>query len=282
VGTSRPKIASPRYQLLGRSGSAGTGTAVAASATADTKGSYVTIGTTSYAYDGFKLTNGRSGVGSTGVAYRIDLATDDGLGGGPQIIMQDMFYEGSTLWYLQALSPIEIPVRIPSGVDLKMRCQSSAGGDWVYPSIQGVSADNSRVRGYTKLLPATDWTGTAPNNSGFNPGGATQTGWVTVCASTSDLFAGLYVGLALRGAGGSTYLDFMIDVAIGSVGNEQYLFTVHGYDDSNNGSPSAMLGCPAGPYDCDIPAGSRIAMRFQGSFASATGVLYPTAFGLVL
>lgn len=277
MGYGQPLVSAARYEMLGRNG--GTGTTVAANATANIKGSYVTIGTASFDYDGFWFTAGRAGVGSTGVAYRYDIAVNNG--GSDQIICQDLFYEGSSLWYLQTPSAFYLPIRVPKGGVLKVACQSSAGGDWMYPSIQGVAGDSHFLRGFTSLIATTDWTNTGPANSGTGVGGTTQTGWVEVCASTAYRVAALYLGLALKGAGGSTYLDCMFDVATGTAGNERQLFTVHGYDDTTNGTNSALLGAPAGPYAVDIPAGTRLSVRMQGSFASATGILYPTLFGLV-
>ena len=276
MGYGQPLVASTRYEMLGRVN--GTGTTVAAHASANTKGSYVTLGTATFDYDGFWFTAGRSQTASTGVAYRYDIAVNNG--GSDTIICQDLFYEGSTLWYLQTPSAFYIPVRIKNGAVVKVRCQSSAGGDYMYPSLQGVGGDNHLMRGFTSLIACTDWTNTAPTNAGLAAIPPAQTGWVEVCASTAYRVAALYLGLALKAAGGSTFLDCMFDVAMGVGGSEMQLFTVHAYDDTINGTNSALLGAPAGPYPVDIPAGTRLSVRMQGSFTSASGILYPTLFGI--
>lgn len=273
MGFGHIQVSSPRYELLGRNG--GTGTTVAASATPDTKGSWVTIGTTSFVWDGFYITNGRSGVATTGGAYRIDVAVNTG--GSDEIIVEDLSSSG-VAWYLQAPGPVYLPVQVPAGATLKMRCQSSSGGDFIYPSILGVAGDGHYIRGSTQLRSATDWSNSIPANGGWTFSGTTLTSWLEVISSTPERFAYLYFGLS--NPLGVTILDVMFEIGTGVAGVENTLFTIHAYDDSQNGAVGGPLGRALGPYACDIPPGTRLAVRAQSAYGAAAGSISPCLWGL--
>jgi hypothetical protein len=272
MGFGYPLVPSVRYETKGQSG--GIGTTVTSSATANTKGSYTSLGTAGFDYDAFWLyvTNTQGGSADR---YRIDLAVNNG--GSDQIIVADMFYDGSTggSYYnaVGALSSI-IPVRIFKGATVKARCQANAGSGTVAVSVQGVQGDARMTGPGRALVNDTAFTNTDPANS-ISVSGATQTGWTQVVASTSVRYGALFLAASTNGSAPSL-IGFRIDVGWGSSGNEKVLFSIQSNCYSGTGS---MFGGALGPYPCDIPAGTRIACRVQSSYGSAGGAFLPVVYG---
>jgi hypothetical protein len=266
--------ASARYQTLGRSG--GGGTQITASATANTKGSYATLGTTGFDYDGFWVTI-TSVVSGTTYRQRVDLAVNTG--GSDQVVAEDVYYDGSITgeWYDNSGAGFFVPVKIPGGAVVKARCQSSTGSGTLLVSINGMQGDARLVSGFRALKSATDWTNTDPTNS-LTLGGTTLSGWTQVMASTPVRFAGLYLGLDSLGAAPG-FVSCFFDIGWGIAGSEQVLTTV-GTASFGGGGPSPLFYHPIGPFPCDLPAGTRLAVRGQSAYSGAAGTVYPVLHGL--
>lgn len=275
MGFGYPLATAPRYELLGQS--AGAGTTVTGSATANTKGSYTTIGTSGFDYDGcwLYITNKMSG---TVARYRVDLAVNNG--GSDQIIVADMFYDGSTggAYYSGAgpTSPF-IPVRIFKGATVKARCQATAASGTVDVSLQGVQGGATMIGPGRGLVNDTPFTNTDPTN-GIVVSGTTQTAWTQIVASTTARYRALYV---MAGAAGGTVnlMATRLDIGWGSSGNERTLFSLDTWEYGN--TSIGLLGGALGPYPCNFAVGTRLALRIQSAYPSASGTVYPILYGLL-
>lgn len=254
-----------RYEALGFG--TGVGTTITAGASANTKGSYATLGTTSFDYDGLFLNVSIiSGTGAN--RFRLDVAANNG--GSDQIIIADHFVENNGI----VVGPcVFYPVAVPKGASLKVRSQATTGSRQLYAAISGFQCDENMRRGFRGVASATDWTNTDPTNS-ITLNGTTMTGWTQVMASTPDRFAGLYFMLDAKGVA-ITGGNFIFSIGWGSAGNELELTRVL----VSNGSTDVNWPF-IGPIPCDLPAGTRLAVRAQAAAAN-TSVIAPVLMGLI-
>ncbi len=266
--------ASARYQMLGRSG--GGGTQITANATANTKGSYATLGTASFDYDGFWVAI-TSVVSGTIYRQRVDIAVNTG--SSDQVIAEDVYYDGSVsgAWYDNSARSFFVPVKIPRGAVVKARCQSSTGSGTLLAAVNGMQGDARMISGFRALKSATDWSGTDPTNS-LALSGATLSGWTQVTASTPARFAGLYLGLDSLGTAPG-FAACIFDIGWGTAGSERVLTSI-GTASYGSSGVSPLFYAPAGPFPCDLPAGTRLAVRGQSAYSSAAGTVYPVLHGL--
>jgi hypothetical protein len=275
MGFGYPLSSSPRYEMLGRSG--GAGTAITAGSTANTKGSYTTLGTTSFNYDGIwvSLTNVQGGTAQRG---RIDIAVNNG--GSDQIVCEDLYFDGSlggSYYNTPSDGPSFLPVKIPKGGIVKARAQSSGTSGTFAVTVQGVSGDGRMIRGARALKAATDWTNTDPAN-GVVASGTSLSGWSQVQASTPNRFSALYVAASSKGSP-PTLINFLVDIGWGGSGSERVLFSVTGTSYTSV-TQTGLYGGPHGPWPCDMPAGTRLAARVQSAYAGASGTLGIVLYGL--
>jgi len=274
MGYGQALGASCRYELLGESG--GIGTTVTANASAHTKGSYTTLGTAGFNYDGFWLSTSNT-QGGTAYRYRVDLAVNNG--GSDQIIAADMFYDGSIngAYYnsVGSHSPF-IPIAVPKGATLKARCSASTGSGTCAVAIIGVQGSHRLIRPFRGLLNDTPFTNTDPTNS-ITCSGTSVGSWGQVIASTTQRYAALFVAGSTAGSTSPGMVGFRLDIGWGAAASERVLFSIvlAGYHET----AAAVYGGALGPYPCDLPAGTRLACRMQSSFAGDT--LYPIIYGLV-
>jgi hypothetical protein len=272
VGFGWPAAASCRYELLGESG--GSGTTVTSNASANVKGSYTTIGTANFAYDGFWLhiTNTQGG---TAYRYMVDLAVNNG--GSDQIIVADMYYDGSIggAYYTSVGAlPSFIPVVVPKSATLKARCQASTGSGTVAVAVQGVQGDGRLIRPFRGLVNDTPFTNSDPTNS-VTSSGTSVGSWGQIIASTSLRYSAIYFATSLAGITAAAPIGHRIDIGWGAAASERVLFSIVS---ASYSAPPVYSGGALGPYPCDLPSGTRLAVRVQSSYASST--LYPILYGL--
>jgi hypothetical protein len=266
MGYARALVSSTRYETQGISG--GVGTTVTASATVNTKGSYATLGTTGFEYDGFFLA--LTGFGGGGAArYRVDVSANTG--GSDQLIVEDLYFDPSASGtYYNAQDTVLIPVCVPAGATLKARTQSTSASVTMGISVLGYQGDAKATKGFRALKSATDWTNTDPTNS-ITLSGTTQTGWTQIMASTPVRFAGLHLALDSLGNTGLTTAHATFEVGIGALGSEHTTGIIVA------AQLAATVICRArGPFPCNIAAGTRLSVRAQCDAANTN------ALGVVL
>jgi hypothetical protein len=247
MGFGAPIAASARYETLGAA--TGIGTPVTSGSTANTFGSTVTLGTTSFDYDGIFITTA-----STGNSISlVDIVVNTG--GSDQIVVTTVpvpHNAGGAV--IQGTSGL-IPVRIPAGAVVKAKVQSVSLSAVVDVMVVGFQGNNDISLGFRGLACCTDITSGQPTN-GVTMASTTQTAWVQIQASTPNRIAGLYWSYDTRGttAGASLVL---LQVGWGPSGSEELLFTT--------GFTFASTPVLQGPYPCDLPAGTRLVARMQAS-----------------
>jgi hypothetical protein len=266
VGYTRALVSSTRYETQGISG--GVGATVTAPATANTKGSFSTLGTTGFEYDGFHLTiTGLPGAG-TG-RFRIDVSSNTG--GSDQLIVEDLYFDASPAGiYAADQKSILVPVAVPAGAVLKARAQATAASLALSVGILGFQGDAKATKGFRALKSATDWTNTDPTNA-LTLSGTTLTGWTQIMAATPVRLAGLYLELDSLGSAGTTS-HATFEIGIGASGSEHSTGIVVARQLVSGG---ALVTCH-GPYPCDIAAGTRLTVRAQCDAANTN------SYGIVL
>jgi hypothetical protein len=260
MGFGQSLASSVRYEQRGIG--TGIGTTVTSNASANTKGSYVSIGSAiSFDYDGIFLNL----VGLTGNAsrrFRIDLAVNNG--GSDQIIVEDLLLEYQVT-PAPTVQGILIPIFVPSGGQLKARCQDITGSGTIALSLNGIQGDCKMLRGFRALKTFTDWTNTDPTGS-VALTGTTQTAWTEIISSSLTRCAGLFVSFDNRGTTGPTSTGIVVDIGWGAAASERVLFRFNVSGGLEGGKPTI------GPFPCDFPAGTRFAFRAQGQAADTNTI----------
>jgi hypothetical protein len=262
MGYARALASSTRYEIHGISG--GVGTTLTPGA-ANTKGSFATLGTTGFSYDGFFATcTGLGGGGTT--RYRVDLAINTD--GSDQLIVEDLYFDpGSAGNYVVGSRRVLLPVSLPAGAAVKARCQSASGGGSLSVGVLGFQGDAKATKGFRALKSATDWTNTDPTNS-LTLSGTTLTGWIQIMASTPVRFAGLALAVDTLGNTSMTSAHATFEIAIGVSGSEHSTGIVIPLQLASPAGGIATEAC----LPCDIAAGTRLSVRAQCDVADTNTI----------
>ena len=263
MGFARALVSSTRYETHGVTG--GVGTTVTAGATANTKGSYATLGTAGFEYDGLHV--GITGLPGGGTSrYRIDIAINTG--GSDQVVVGDLYFDPTPAGsYFAAQKTVCIPVAVPNGAVIKARAQATTASVTCSVSVLGFCGDAKATKGFRGLLSATDWTNTDPTNT-VTLSGTTLTGWVQVQASTAQRIAGLYLMLDSLGSTTLTSAHTTFEIGIGASGSEH----TTGIIVPTQLAAAAVIDQLHGPYPCDIAAGTRLSVRAQCDVADTNSI----------
>jgi hypothetical protein len=247
MGYGAPIAASARYETLGAT--TGVGTAVTSGSSINTFGSTVTLGTTSFDYDGIFITSASTGNNIS----LVDIIVNNG--GSDQVIVTTVPVPHNSGGGIYQSTSGLIPVRIPAGAVVKAKMQSETASAVADLMVVGFQGNSDISLGFRGLACCTDITGGAPTN-GITMSSTTQTAWVQIQASTPNRIAGLYWSYDTRGTtAGATQVQ--LQVGWGPSGSEELLFTA--------GLNFGMVPVLQGPYPCDLPAGTRLAARMQAS-----------------
>jgi hypothetical protein len=261
-----PLLAASRYETLGAG--TGLGTTVTTGAL-NTKGSYASIGTTTFRYSGFLLQL----VSNNGTRFRFDVAVNTG--GSDQVIVEDFYYDSHFSSTVSTIS-LWFPVSVPSGAAIKIKAQAAAATQSFLAIVQGYATDFPGHTSFRACRSATDFTNTDPTNS-VTQTGNTVTSWAQVVSSTVAAFAGLYVSPAVCADTSRTSSKMLVDIAVGAGGSEQVVISALQFTQNASGPvPSGV-----GPVLCDIPAGTRLSSRVQCSAAGAADAFNVSINGLV-
>jgi hypothetical protein len=256
MGFAPALCSSTRYETLASGAGSGSGVSVASGSSA--YGSLVTIGSPSFDYDGFFL----SIVGANTGRQRITVTLNTGIA--DETLIGDYFVDFAAGGTNNSVF-VPFPVAVPAASTLKAQVWHSSGsGFGCYIAIVGFQGDSRQVRGFRAVLSATDFGITQDPTNSITLSGTTTTGWVQSQAASPARFAALYASFDGRG-GTVTSARIKWDLGWGTSGSEHQLAS---YFAIYNGSNHSL----AGPFPCDIPAGSRIVYRATCS-ASDTNVL---------
>lgn len=208
----------PRTETLGAVTASSIGTTVTASASANTKGSYASIGTAGFTYEYLIITLAAALTSD----YTLDLQVYDGANG--WIVAEDLRlcclradYEMSATYAL--------PLHIPSGAQLRARVQASTGSTTVRVNIIGFSTSLTGMPGYSKCFalyaPATS------RGVAVDPGAVANTKTrVQIVASSASLAKGVFGYVGLNGdIGRGGTISTVFDLEFGAASSESVLGT---------------------------------------------------------
>lgn len=260
-----PAYVGQRYETAGANAATSTGTVVTASATTNTKGSYVElIASTAFNASGFWI---RALDPSAQGSFLIDIAI--GGAGSEQVIVPNVMF--GALAGTELVLGMFIPINVPVGSRLSARCQS--GGASLTLAVEvillgcGIYPDHNSI-GIAEAIGAN--TGTSQGTT-LTPNATADTysAWVELIASTAHPIRslGFTLSTATDGTKGDTM--YMTDIAIGGAGSEQVILSK--LPSNTFASGDYMIPQTLGPFAINIPAGSRIAARTKASGASAEG-----------
>ncbi len=254
---------SSQYEARGEDTAASLGTAITASASANTKGSWVDLGAvTTFNYQAIW-------VSMVGGATAADLLIDIGLSDGVNrwVIMPDLRCAMSAgIW--RGATVVQLPLYIPEGSQLSARCQASVGSSVVYLAITGGTLGMHGAPGYAMARKC--FVGTAASRgTDVEPTTAnTKTAWVQLILSSLDDAQALLVAVG-PGAQVTRTVDrtYLLDIGMNSVGSEYALIPdlVIGQSAADDRPQPQYLG----PFPANLRAGTRISARAQASDVTA-------------
>jgi hypothetical protein len=226
------------------------------SGTSVANGSYAQItASTTKDYDGVVFMGTQTGTSAEGTC---DLAVG-GAGSEQNIIDNIRFQKTGTTGNGFGLMAY-LPLFIPRGS--RIACQ----GHGITPKviIAGVTGMPLNQRGFSRA----ESIGIASNQGvAIDPGATANTlsAWVQLTASSAHNYAALMIAVGPDArSSNAAAATWLIDIGIGASGSEQVLLqqlSCIGNSTANYGPYPALFG----PFPCNIPAGTRIAVRAQSS-----------------
>lgn len=253
-----------RIETVGANAANSTGTSVTASATANTKGSYSQL-TASTPADAAAITVLVNGPNSA-ADYLVDIAV--GAASSEQVICSNLTASSGTGAVTRGAT-YTFPIPIPAGTRIAARAQSTTASAVIRPLV---ILHEHTLMTTESLGRAADY-GSATGDSGgtsIDPGGTANTkgSWTQITASTTNPMMGFILAFGNQINTARTQGTFLFDVGIGGAGSEQviladYFMAISAVDDAPD--PIASVFIP-----CNVPAGTRLAVRAQSSVTDAT------------
>lgn len=251
-----------RAETLGATytaGSAATGTTVTAAASANTKGSWVSLGTPSFQYEAFDLVAAQTAASNK----LIDIGINDGSGNW-HVIVDNLQFPGSK--NADELKSYRLPIRLKSGQEVGMRIQASSASHVLIATLHGCSRGDGGAPGYSRMVRLS--TTTTSRGTAVDPGGTASTkgAWAEVIASTAQHYDALFVVVGQNGDTTRTATaTALMDIGQGASSSEHVILenVVMRWTTTLDG-PTLLLG----PIPIQIPAGVRLAAR--GACTDAT------------
>lgn len=252
-----------RCETLGATytaGSAATGTTITASATANAKGSWTSLGTPSFQYEAFDLVCAQTAASNK----CIDIGVNDGSGNW-HVIVDSLQHPGSKS--ADELKSWRLPIRLKSGQQVGMRIQASTASHVLIATLHGYSRGDGGAPGYSRMVRLS--TTTNSRGTAVDPGATASTKpatWTQIIASTAQHYDALF---AVVGQNGDTTrtatATALMDIGIGAALSERAILenVVMRWTTTLDG-PTLILG----PIPVQVPAGVRLAAR--GACTDAT------------
>jgi len=251
------------YAVLGADTADSEGTDITASVSTNVKGAWVSLGTIPNGVVGFDVIAHKQ----DGTSFLIDI----GIGAAQNIVVPNLYIRRR----LNAGScHFHIPLPLPAGQTLYARCQSGSSS-----KIVGISV-LCKIAGATCPVPlgvATDY-GTDTSDTGgvtVDPGGTAHAkgSWTQIVASTARDIRQLLLmfGGAVENTNSPstrTYASWLFDIGIGAAASEKIIIPNLGLVVAS--VSDCLNDAIFGPFDVNIPAGTRIAARCQSSDIDAT------------
>ena len=252
VGGSPPSSggARPSYTssvLLNESGSV-VGT-VTSGASANTFGSWVNIGTTTFAVDSFFLQIAFTAL--RGVLVDISY----GASGGANVVASGIAFSITT----NTMQGVTLPVRIPNGVNVWARTSATAGSTAIQVGLTLSGPQTSFS--FTSCEAVT--TGTNVNTVGAVCNVDNVGTWVAIGSPTSTAYAGFLIFCGGNNDTARTAGDIIARLGTGSAGSQVDVFET--FIRSPTGT---LVGPSTGPYYASFPSSTQFWARADASTAT--------------
>ena len=274
-----PSNISARSESRGETLTLSKGTNITASATANTKGSWVDLGsTTSFAYEHITVCL----IPGTGSA--VDLMMDIGISDGANrfVIAADLHYTSVKSTFAHALS-IGIPLHVPSGTQLSARCAASVGSSDMSVIVSGHSSGLGGAPGFSRCVAL--FTPALSRGIAIDPGGTANTkgAWADITTSCPNDISAMFGLVGFNGdVARAAAARSIMDIGVGAAAAEYVLYpnAFMGWSTFWDG-PFANVRIP--PFACHVPATTRIAARSACSLTTAGDRTFDLAlYGMVL
>lgn len=191
---------------------------------------------------------------------------DVGIGaGGAEVVVAPYLNIGSIATNTDSV--YMIPVRIPSGSRIALRCQCGTGGRsvTVYASLLDLPFWSP-----TTLIDVGTTAASSTGTSISYPGSInTKSAWVELTSATTAAARAIIVGIGVNGATSvSASSDVLVDIGAGGAGSE---VVIAGNLAVNLGTSESVhrRGAILGAFAADLPSGTRLAARAQWSASSS-------------
>lgn len=241
-------------------GSAVTGTTITASGTANSKGSWTSLGTPSFQYEAFDFV-----VAQTAASDKIiDIGINDGSGNWHVIVADLQFYgrKSADLMYGYGL-----PVRLKSGQQVGVRCAASTASHVLNVALTGYSRGDNGGAGYSRMV-RIDTPGTS-RGVAVDAGATASTkgAWTQLIASTAQHYDALMVMVGQNADTTRTATaTALLDVGLGASSSEFVLIpNIFMRWTTTLDGPLLKYG----PCPVQVPAGVRLAARLACTDATA-------------
>ena len=262
-----------RYETLGAVTGSTAGTTVTAHATANTKGTPVSLGQTTFAWQWTTIQLARPNTAL--VDHCVDIMVDDGAGN-RFVLIPDL-----RLWGRFANFPgvaVSIPLQVPSGARLHARASGSTGGVTLQVLATGASNGLRAAPGYPRCRALF----TPANSRGVTiSGGENAKGsWISLAASTAGTTRAMFAMLGAWDDQARALNHYLFDLGVGGSGTQHVI--VPDILLCVEGSADIMTDNTLGPWPCNIPAGSTVWARSQSTAAvgSTEGMFDMGLYGL--
>jgi hypothetical protein len=260
-----PLIGVQRYTTEGADTSNTSGQTLTANASANTEGSYSQIAASvTEPWTGFWVF--LFDPSNTNRDFLVDVAI--GAAASEQEIVSDLLFSVAAATGFTT-APYFCPLAIPAGVRLAARCRSSVGSSTIEVIVIGFRG--TLMHGLAPLGRCGTY-GQNTADSGGTPvdaGGTANTegAWAQLSASTTYPIRQLMLGFGNAGDNTRTSANYLLDIGIGSAGNEVAL--INDLPLVCDSGPDMVAPRTLGPFMLDIPAGTRLVARVRSSTNTA-------------
>jgi hypothetical protein len=250
---------SGRTETLGGGTSSGT---TLTSGAANTKGSYVSLGTTTLEWNNVEISLEGS---SASADHLVDIAIDDG-GGNKWIVVPDLRLPARISANTSCVT-ISIPLYIPLGSLLYARSQSTTASATLSITVGGKGGGHGGASGWGRCLAL--YTPATSRGVAIDPGASAGTTGA-YAQLTTGVTSGIKAWFGVIGSNGNTTrttCHWLLDVAIGAAGSEQLALNALAL--SSGVSSTTQTPSVFGPYPCDVPASTAWSARSTCSISTA-------------
>lgn len=263
---------------IGTTTASSQGTNVTPSSTANTKGSYAQLTSSTGVDAAWMVVHLTHSSTSANDIISVDIAI--GASGSEIIIAHDLRVDGTGFTDNPLGSRYAFPVCIPKGTRIAARAQtSSTGTTGVGVWVQLFDSDFTTEDLGSGLIDTYGFTSTTTLGTTIDPGGTANTkgSFTQLVASTTNDLAGFFLAFDNQNQAANTVaFQALLDIAIGASGSEKVIcpnMPLYVLKDASNDVAKTLPICTEIIWT-PIPSGTRLSARGQASIATATTRLW--------